>query len=193
MNKLNKKLSSAALALAILAGTVCSCKDKPARPTVGVATNDTTAVAQDSTIYGMCGEGTTMHTLQLICDDGSVHNYMINMDDSLDNVKGGLLAGDRMAVTAHTEYGDTIADVVVNLTTLMGRWMSIDKNFEIKDGGVVKSNVESETAPWTSWKIFNGQLVLNKDTFSIYALGADSMLIENNAGLFGYKRVTGKK
>ena len=154
--------------------------------TVNSITGDTTDV--DTTIYGTCGEGTAMHTLELLCDDGKTRVFMFNPDDSISPVYGGMLVGDRMAVIANVEYGDTIASKVINLTTLLGEWTSIDKQFEIKEGGVVDSHVETETNPWTSWKIHNGRLLFNKDTFDIVELGADSMYIENNNGVFVDKR-----
>jgi hypothetical protein len=70
----------------------------------------------------------------------------------------------------------------------MGRWTSLDKNFEIKDGGVVESNVTAESNPYTSWKIFNGHLILSKDTFDIVNLDQDSLYLENDKGIFAFKR-----
>ena len=77
---------------------------------------------------------------------------------------------------------------MVNLTTLLGRWTSIDKNFEIQEGGVVESSVKAETHPWTSWKIYNGNLLLNRDTFNVVQLGADSLYLENGEGIYAFKR-----
>ncbi|MBR7125986.1 MAG: hypothetical protein IKC86_05215 [Prevotella sp.] len=149
---------------------------------------DTTLVA-DSTLYGICGEGTAMHTLQLLTDDGRVCTLMKNVDDSVSDIQGGLLVGDRLAVIAAVEYGDSVVKSVINLTTLQGKWVSIDRNFEIREGGVVKSNQETESNPWTSWKICNGRLVLNSDTFRVDELGADSLYLENKDGIFGFKRM----
>lgn len=172
------------------ASIVAGCKNEKAKTAViqGGGAEDT-VVVEDSTIYGKCGEGTAMHTLELIGDDGSVHSFMINLDDSVSGVQGGLLNGDRLAVIAQVEYGDTFAVKVINLTTLQGKWASIDRNFEIKEGGVVVSNVNAETKPWTNWRINNGMLVLNKDVFDIVELGADSLFLENEDGVYGFKRL----
>ncbi|MCH4147269.1 MAG: lipocalin family protein [Prevotella sp.] len=144
----------------------------------------------DSTVYGVCGDGTAMHTLQLVTDAGDTLTYLMLEEESNENpVVGGLLAGDRLAVVGYKNADkELIVNKVVNLTTLLGKWMSIDKNFEIQEGGVVKSNVKAETNPWTSWKIYNCQLLLNKDTFNIDELGADSLYLENEQGIFTYKR-----
>lgn len=184
--------SVAAFGLMFVAASVLSgCKKTSGNSgnVMNVQINDTSSVA-DTTIYGVCGEGTTMHTLEILADDGSVRKMIINLDDSIsDDVQGGLLNGDRLAVIAEVVYGDTIAKKVINLTTLQGKWVSLDKNFEIRDGGVVQSNLDAESNPWTNWRIFNGQLLLNADTFDVVALGADSLLLENRNGIFGYKRL----
>ena len=171
-------------------GFVVSCKN--GKTSGNVTTHDSDSISaqtSDSTIYGVCGEGTAMHTLELLTDQGDTLHFMINMDDT-ENVQGGLLEGDRLAVIAGKNIdGDREAKTVINLTTLQGKWTSIDKNFEIQEGGVVVSNVKAETNPWTAWKILNGKLLLNKDTFQIVGLGADSLYLENNKGVFAYKRI----
>lgn len=157
--------------------------------------NDSTvtkADAEDSTIYGLCGEATAMHTLQIVKDNGDTLNIFMDMDQET-NVQGGLEVGDRMAVMAtKNDEGELEASSVINITTLLGRWTSLDKNFEIQEGGVVKSNIKAESHPYTSWKIFNGKLLLNKDTFTINQLGTDSLYLENAKGIFVYKRLIKK-
>ena len=142
----------------------------------------------DSTVYGVCGEGTAMHTLQLVQANGDTLNYLVDADFQTD-VQGGLMAGDRLAVLGTKNAdGENEARTVINLTTLLGKWTSIDKNFEIQEGGAVQSYVKAETNPYTSWRIYNGKLLLNADTFSIDVLGADSLYLENKTGIYAYKR-----
>ncbi len=151
-----------------------------------------TSAVKDSTVYGVCGDGTAMHTLQLITDVGDTIEYtLLDSDGNPTDVQGGLMAGDRMAVIGTTVDGERVGTHVINMTTLLGKWGSIDKNFEIEEGGVVKSYVKAESHPWTSWKIVNGKLLLNRDTFTINSLGADSLLLENNKGIFAYKHLLG--
>ena len=76
----------------------------------------------------------------------------------------------------------------INLTSLLGNWTSLDRNFEIKEGGTVSSTLQSEKNPWTAWKIWNGKLILSKDTFTVENLGADSIALENKAGIFVFTR-----
>ena len=151
-------------------------------------TTDTTA---DSTLYGICGEGTAMHTLQLITLTGDTLNLSLLPDDpdaDAATVNGGLMCGDHLAVLATTTADGHVATKVINLTSLMGRWTSISRNFVIEEGGVVTSDVKAETHPYTSWKIYNGQLLLGRDTFNIVTLGPDSLAIENHNGIYLYKR-----
>ena len=166
-----------------------SCKDKQVKPVI--TTGDPAVMAADiadSTIYGVCGEGTSMHDLQLITDAGDTLGVFIDAETP-EIVKGGLLAGDRIALTAFKDVnGEMVAQQVINLTSLLGKWTSIDKNFEIVEGGEVKNHVQAEQNPWTSWKILNGHLLLNKDTFDIDNLGPDSLYLENRVGIFTFKR-----
>lgn len=186
-------LSGAVLMLALaLAG--CGQKKEKAQATFGTET-----VTADSTVYGVCGEGTSMHSLELVTDAGDTLTYVILDAESdsdggvtengmVSNVEGGLMAGDKVAVTGRKTDGELVADRVINITSLLGHWTSIDRNFEIEEGGTVRSSVKAETNPWTSWKILNGQLLLNRDTFDITSLGADSLYIENRNGIFVFKR-----
>lgn len=183
----------ASLMLLVLAG----CNSKKEKPQT--LADDVEEVA-DSTVYGVCGEGTSMHSLELITDTGDTLTYTIlDAEADLDgdvstgealvsHVEGGLMAGDKVAVTGQKIDGELIADRVINVTSLLGHWTSIDKNFEIEEGGTVRSNVKAESNPWTSWKILNGRLLLNRDTFCINSLGADSLYIENSKGIYTFKR-----
>lgn len=186
MKKHNKILLAALLAMMI--GWGCTGKKTQQQPTE----SDTMVVevsTPDSTVYGVCGEGTSMHALELVTDEGDTLTYLVDADTEQETVKGGLFAGDRMAVVGYKgAEGDMVATCAVNLTTLMGKWTSIDKNFEIQEGGLVESSIKAETRPWTSWKIHNGQLLLNADTFAIERLGADSLCLENGEGIFVFKR-----
>ena len=187
----NKSTMHVALVVALMAVLmgVGSCKDKAPQeqPTIDSLAIDTLEV-NDSTLYGRCGDGTAMHTLELITDQGDTLYFGIN-NDSVMNVRGGLGAGDRLAVLAGEMIdGEQQAGLVINLTTLLGKWTALDKNFELQEGGVVVSNV-TEPKPIAEWKICNGRLVLSADTFDIYELGVDSLFLENDNGIYTYKRM----
>ncbi len=150
--------------------------------------DDSLEVVADSTLYGICGAGTSMHSLELITDMEDTLHCLINMDET-SMVHGGLITGDRLALIASKNAdGEMEAHQVVNLTSLMGKWTSLDKNFEICEGGEVRSSVGAESRRWVAWKMLNGQLLLNADTFDIVQLGADSLALENATGIYIYKR-----
>lgn len=122
-----KKIFYIAVAALVLFATN-SCKDKKTTPVISA--NDSLEVEEDmadTTIYGVCGEGTTMHELQLITDTGDTINAFI--DDTEPNiVKGGLLSGDRIALIASEgDDGEMVAQQIINLTSLLGKWTSLDK------------------------------------------------------------------
>lgn len=156
-----------------------------------VTATDTDNEVNDSTIYGVCGEGTMMHSLELITSMQDTLTILINDEDVPDQtiVAGGLMAGDRMAVTACKTDDGWVAQRILNITSLLGKWTSIDKNFEITDDGEVKSSMKMESKAWTQWRILNGQLLLNRDTFDIVSITADSLEIENHDGIYAYRRM----
>lgn len=149
----------------------------------------------DSTLYGICGEGTGMHNLQLITDSGDSIDCILMDDYEQANMglRGGLLVGDRMAVIGRNVDGEFQATEVLNLTTLLGRWNSIDKDFEIEEGGAIQTYQHVEKNDWKVWKIFNGKLLLGRDSFQVNTLGPDSLVLENKDGIFVYKRKENKK
>ena len=151
-----------------------------------VTEEDSHNMEKDTTKYGKCCDATTMNVLYIVDAKGDTLDFIIE-DEA--NVFGGKLIGDKMAVISDSVYGENVAKKVINIMSLMGRWTSLDKDFEIKDGGVIESHQPAETKTFTSWKIFNGQLILAPDTFEINMLGPDSMKLENKNGIYGFKRM----
>ncbi len=175
------------MSLFILA-VVFSCKDsKPKSVMSQTGEVEDSASTNDSTIYGTMVDG-GMNSIILLTDNGDTLEYLVNPDDTLEVVKGGKINGDRFAIIGYKEYGDNFMRSAINLTSLLGNWSSLDRNFEIKEGGTVTSSLQSEKNPWTAWKIWNGKLILSKDTFDIENLGADTLSLENKAGIFVFTR-----
>lgn len=183
-----KRLMYLFAAMLILGVSGCQEQKKPT-PNLWNDDEQDSLEMPDTTVYGVCGDGTAMHSLELITNQGDT--LLMGMgDDSIPCVRGGLSVGDRLAVIikkGNEEEWDR-ASLVINLTTLLGKWAALDKTFELQEGGVVVSTVV-EPHPLTEWKIFNGHLVLSSDTFDIYELGADSLYLENKNGIFAYKRM----
>lgn len=171
------------LAAVIMAG--CKKKEEHNLPTVNLNTEEVNQ--GDSTVYGECVDA-AMNSISVLTSNGDTIEYIFDAPDDDADVQGGVFLGDKMAIIGVKGAEENTAQKVINLTSLLGKWASLDKNFEIKDGGVVESNVAAESNPYTSWKIFNGRLVLSKDTFDVLNLGPDSLYLENDKGIFAYKR-----
>lgn len=191
INVLLRPMLKGGMGLLFLVLVLAACDAKKKQQ---IEDTDEVAEVNDTTVYGVCGEGTSMHSLEIITDAGDTLVYTLLSQDAEtevetpSNVQGGLMAGDKMAVTGHKTADELVADRVINVTSLLGHWTSIDKNFTIEEGGTVHSAVKAETNPWTSWKILNGSLLLNRDTFAIDGLSADSLYLENANGIFTFKR-----
>lgn len=161
-------------------------------------------VQADTAFYGVGGSGTSMHSLMVISDTGDTlifavtpHGEMpdegepdpIGHADEPTMIAGGIPnVGDRVSVTATGSRDELTALAIVNLTSLQGRWNSIERDFEICEGGVVKQASHTERAPWTEWRMYNGQLILGTDTFAVNAITPDSLLLENSHGIYAYTR-----
>ena len=181
-----KKLSIAAVLLASL--VIAGCGGKKNKANVECVSTLKQEV-NDTTVYGKCGEGTMMNTLELVTDSGDTVVYSIEEAAARGDVKGGLLAGDRMAVVPALDAdNNAVASSVVNVTTLLGKWTCLDRSFELLVDGSVRSNVK-EPHPYTSWRLFNGKLLLSSDTFTISSLGPDSLLLAGSKGSVGYRRL----
>jgi len=173
------------LSFAMIGALLMGCKHEKQINVASLSIENDDQNEKDTTIYGRCADA-AMHTFSLVDAKGDTIDYII--DDAEGVVQGGLYQNDKMAVIEETVDGEQYATKVINITSLMGRWASLDKNFELKDGGVVESHREKESKTYTSWKIFNGKLILAPDTFDINMLGVDSLYLENKDGIFFFTR-----
>lgn len=74
-----KKLVYVTIALVALFAAN-SCKNKNNVPVISAADSvEVEDAMNDSTIYGVCGEGTSMHSLELISDDGDTLSVLLTM------------------------------------------------------------------------------------------------------------------
>ena len=111
---------------------IFGCNDNKKKTSTIEVLSDSTEI--DSTIYGRCGDGTAMHTLELVTDKGDTIVYTLEGLDTCTNVQGGLFVGDRLAVIGRHVDGlneEMFAEKVINLTSLQGEWSSLNKKFEI--------------------------------------------------------------
>ena len=165
---------------------------------------DSAAVANaDPTIYGICGDATSMNTLQLITDMGDTLTLDISDAQEQGKVFGGVQTGDRMAVLANDDR--TVAEWVLNQATLMGNWVmpnpidgSDEVGIRLKEGGIAES-IEQSAIIYKTWKLARGKLEIvlvreggteEEETYlyDIVKLSPDSLVYKDADDTFEYCR-----
>lgn len=195
-----KKIAIMLLVVAVVL-TMGSCGNKTEK--VPFDNGDSIGVNVDSTLYGICGEATSMNVLQMITDTGDT--LMLDISNARENelVFGGLQVGDRMAVLPNGTK--TEAKTVLNQTTLLGNWVmpnpidgSDEVGISIKEGGVAES-IDQGTIIYRTWRLSRGRLeiVLVRDgandveelnVYDIVKLTADSLVYKDEEETFEYGR-----
>ena len=160
-------------------------------------------INRDSTVYGLCAEGSAMNTLQLFTDNGDTLN--LNLMEARDNgmVMGGYSVGDRMAVVTDEQRNSAV--LVINMSALLGDWVmpnpldgSSEVGISIKEGGIVEG-IEQSYVIYRTWKIFNGKLELVSmreggageeeiNLYDIVSLTPDSLVFKDEEDVFEYGR-----
>ena len=181
----------ATVGIMILAG--CGGKKKQQAAPADEKENEEVRVwlSQDSTVYGLCGDGSAMNTLQLITDTGDTLNLSVMEAKDQNHVLGGYNVGDRMAVL--TDRNRTMAILVINESTLLGNWVmpnpidgSDETGISIREGGVAES-IDQTSITFRTWRIVNGLLELvfvreggadeeETNLYEILNLGNDSLV-----------------
>ena len=151
----------------------------------------TVYIPRDQTVYGICGNGTAMNTLQLLTDNGDTLSLDLTKAQENNQVFGGLQAGDRMAVLPNQLKTEAV--IVINQNTLLGDWVmpnpidgSSEVGIRIKEGGIAES-IDQSSIIYKTWKIFNGRLEILSQRdgggdieevtlYEIIKLGADSLV-----------------
>jgi hypothetical protein len=188
-----KKIAFAGLLVAAFIG-MGSC-GAPRPQQVYVDDTDSTEVEQDivprdRTIFGLCGNGSSMNTLELLTDNGDT--LVLSMAPALEanKVFGGLEVGDRLAVMPNAKR--TEATEIINLNSLLGDWVMPDPidgsdevGIRIKEGGVAES-IEMTNIYYRTWKIYDGKLEIlsvregggdaeETNLYEILILGSDTL------------------
>ena len=164
---------------------------------------DSASMSIDSTLYGICGEATSMNVLQLITDTGDTLMLDISYAKDKDQVFGGLQVGDRMAVMPN--YSMSEASIVINQSALLGNWVmpnpidgSDEVGISIKEGGVAES-IDQGSIIYRTWRLVKGHLeiVLVRDgandveelnIYDLVKLTADSLMYKDAEETFEYSR-----
>ena len=189
------------LLVAIAVLTISSCGNSTQK--VPFDSGDSVNQMVDSTLYGICGEATSMNVLQLIIDTGDTLMLDISYAKEKEQVFGGLQAGDRMAVLPNDDK--TAAVTVINQTALLGDWVmpnpldgSDEVGIRIKEGGVAES-IEQSSIIYRTWRLVKGHLeiVLVRDgandmeevyTYDLQKLTTDSLVFKDSEETYEYGR-----
>lgn len=191
------------IVLLVAAGilTMGSCGNKSDK--VPFDNGDSLGIEVDSTLYGICGEATSMNMLQMITDTGDTLMLDISAAKENDQVFGGLQVGDRMAVLPNDNK--TVANTVINQTTLLGNWVmpnpidgSDEVGISIKEGGVAES-IDQGSIIYRTWRLSKGRLeivlvreggndVEELNVYDILKLTADSLVYKDAEETFEYER-----
>jgi len=159
-------------------------------------------VNRDSTVYGICGDGSAMNTLQLITDVGDTLILSVTEAKDKGRCLGGYQGGDRMAVILKDT---TTASLVVNQSALLGDWVmpnpldgSSEMGIRIKEGGIAES-IDQPSLNYRSWRIFNGRLeivairegggdVVETNLYDIVSISPDSLVFRDAEDTYEYSR-----
>ena len=190
--------------MATVAISMGSCGSKGAQPVVESEPDSTEVVSiiRDSTIYGICGDGSAMNTLQLITDVGDTLNLSVTEAKEKGKCLGGFQSGDRMAVMLKDK---STAKLVINQSALLGDWVmpnpmdgSSEMGISIKEGGIAES-IEQPSLTYRSWKLFNGKLeiiairedagdMVETNLYDIVSIGPDSLVFKDSEDIYEYSR-----
>lgn len=201
---MKKFLSISVVMLAVLMMGSCGGNNKKVPFDNGDSLN---IAAVDPTVYGVCGDGTTMNMLQVITDTGDT--LMLNIEEAQKEgrVLGGIETGDRMAVVPNDKRTEAL--IVVNQATLLGNWVmpnpldgSDEVGISIKEGGIVEG-IDQSSLIYKTWRLVNGQLELvmvreggseldETYLYDIDKLTSDSLIFHDADDIYQYGR-QGKK
>lgn len=211
MNKQNNFHRVALFTIFVLGCTMffSGCKNKVAENN---GTNDSAAVdsqktaVADSTMYAILGEGTGMSCVELITDKGDTLNLVKDNEETGQSavMVGDIEYGNRYAFTMNKEQESLVT--LLNLTQLCHAWVqpipgqSGKQGFELQMDGQKATSINMATLTYSSWKIFNGKLILNarsqgngaafdvSDTLTVQTLTDDSLIIRRSDTLERYAR-----
>lgn len=157
---------------------------------------------RDSTIYGLCTDGSSMNMLQILTDSGDTLTLNTLEANEAEKVFGGYAVGDRMAVLANLRERKAV--FIINVSALMGEWVmpnpmdgSSHMGIFIKDGGIAES-INMGTLVYLSWRLENGRLKIKsmrddganfeeENTYQLLYLSRDSLAIKDSESTFEYR------
>ena len=187
--------SMAMTTVVALAMTGCGSEKKQPAPTDAEDDYEVQlAIDRDTTVYGLCGDGSAMNTLQLITDVGDT--LMLSVAEARDKqqVLGGYSVGDRIAAILNAD--STKATLVINESMMLGNWVmpnpldgSDETGISLRDGGIVEG-IEQGNTIFKNWRINNGMLEIvsqmegggdleEVNLYHILFIGPDSLVLKD--------------
>ena len=203
-----KKIWIVVMLVAAVVMTMSSCGGKTQQVPFDNGDSTDMSAMQDPTIYGVCGEGSAMNTLQIVTDLGDSIVLDLNYARENNQVFGGLRAGDRMAVVPNSKKTEAL--IVVNQADLLGNWVmpnpldgSDEVGFRIKEGGILEG-IEQSSLTFKTWRLVRGKLETvavregggEEEEVNIYdlvKLTPDSLILKDNDDTYEYGRQQVKK
>lgn len=203
-----KKIWIVVMLVAAVVMTMSSCGGKTQQVPFDNGDSTDLSALQDPTIYGVCGEGSAMNTLQIVTDLGDSIVLDLNYARENNQVFGGLQAGDRMAVVPNSKKTEAL--IVVNQADLLGNWVmpnpldgSDEVGFRIKEGGILEG-IEQSSLTFKTWRLVRGKLETvavregggEEEEVNIYdlvKLTPDSLILKDNDDTYEYGRQQVKK
>lgn len=203
-----KKIWIVVMLVAAVVMTMSSCGGKTQQVPFDNGDSTDMSAMQDPTIYGVCGEGSAMNTLQIVTDLGDSIVLDLNYARENNQVFGGLQAGDRMAVVPNSKKTEAL--IVVNQADLLGNWVmpnpldgSDEVGFRIKEGGILEG-IEQSSLTYKTWRLVRGKLETvavregggEEEEVNIYdlvKLTPDSLILKDNDDTYEYGRQQVKK
>ena len=158
---------------------------------------------RDTTLYGICANGSAMNTLQMLTDAGDSVSLSTERAQEAGQVFGGYAVGDRMAVLVNRDT--TEATMVINMSMLLGDWVmpnpldgSDEVGIRIKEGGIAESISHSDIV-YKTWRLVRGrlELIMTRETgsgedetllYDIVKLGPDSLMLKDGDETLEYSR-----
>lgn len=191
----------AIISVAVMMGS-CGNKEKSQQQSVDKDMVDSESLKPVS-VYGTCGPGSAMNTLQIISDSGDTLNFSLSGSRDSLKILGGYDSGDRMALMLSPDKKNV--RIAINETTLLGDWWQpnpIDgtayMGIRFKDGGSAES-LDQNGIVYKAWRIIDGNLLLTcyreggteedeTDTYTITKLDGDSLVFGNGDDVYEYGR-----
>ena len=203
-----KKITIVAVLVAAVVATMSSCGGKTQQVPFDNGDSTDMSAMQDPTIYGVCGEGSAMNSLQIVTDLGDTIQLDLTYANDNKQVFGGLQVGDRMAVVPNAKKTEAL--IVINQAALLGNWVmpnpldgSDEVGIRIKEGGIVEG-IEQSAIIYKTWRLVRGKLELisvreggvdeeEATIYDIVRLSPDSLILKESDDLYEYGRQQAKK